>query len=70
VGDFLSHEDLLELESERVEHFEKVAAAEKDADKKKIDTDYVPIDFAAYSIPDKSAELEQADKDKKLDSKI
>lgn len=39
VGDFLSHEDLLELEQERKEYFEKKTKSQV------VDADYVPIDF-------------------------
>ena len=78
IGDYLSHEDLKELEQERVDYFaSKEAQAAAKAEKAKADApepesdaapadtpaaatikttkindDYVPIDFAAYTIPD------------------
>ena len=88
IGDYMSHSDLLELEAERTEHFEKVqkfresktqaakkenggwfgnkakkdeakeekstAASKKDSE---IDSDYVPVDFAAYTIRDSKQDL-------------
>lgn len=68
IGDYLTHQDLYELEDERKTHRDKLMQAKEelsqlekekksteDADKKitQIEADYVPVDFDAYSIIDK-----------------
>lgn len=51
IGDHLTHTDLTELEKERELYYSK----DKKKDEK-VDVDYVPVDFDAYSIPDKLAQ--------------
>ena len=83
IADYLTHRELTILEAERFDYFEQrtklkeqIAKAGRDKAKKeetegklkKIDNEYLPIDFDAYSIEDKdiilnkAASLEQEDK--------
>lgn len=50
IGDYLTHQDLQDLEKERQLFY---ASTEKT---KKSEADYVPVDFDSYSIPDKGAQ--------------
>ncbi len=60
IGDYLKHGELLILENERKEYqlkkavFDKQPTTQVKEEQKKAAEEYIPVDFDAYSIPDKA----------------